>query len=172
MDEARLPDVVQSAIDQARALMDTGAQLHDVLRLLIGAAEDIAGPGAASSILVLDMQGLLRNGLSPRLPEDYLQAIDRLRPDPAVGTCAAAAATGQVVVTTDFQSDAKWAELKHLPLSLGYRSAWSQPIMTPAGQVLGTFGTYFREQRAPRPEEREAVRRFADVAAQALAGRG
>jgi hypothetical protein len=37
--------------------------------------------------LILDENGLLRNGASPNLPQDYLRAIDRLKPDANVGTC-------------------------------------------------------------------------------------
>jgi hypothetical protein len=61
-------------------------------------------------VLLLDSEGLLRNCASPGLPPDYLAAIDRLKPDPAVGTCAAAAATGKVVITPSLLSDAGWPE--------------------------------------------------------------
>jgi GAF domain-containing protein len=128
-----------------------------------------AGEGAVSSILVLDLNGLLRNGASPNLPRDYLDAIDKLRPDPAVGTCAAAAATGTVVITPDFQADDKWAELRHLPLALGFIGAWSMPIQNAAGKVLGTFGTYFRDRREPSAEEVSGIQALAEVAALTLA---
>jgi hypothetical protein len=36
---------------------------------------------AVCSVLLLDDEGLLRNGASPGLPADYLAAIDRLKPD-------------------------------------------------------------------------------------------
>jgi GAF domain-containing protein len=118
-----------------------------------------------SSILLLDKSGLLRNGCSPKLPYDYLTAIDGLKPNAFVGTCAAAAATGSVVITKDFKSDDKWAELRHLPLALGFQGAWSMPIKTPEGKVIGTFGTYFKVQREPSSEEIEAVQCLASVAA-------
>jgi len=122
-----------------------------------------------SSILVLDDHGLLRNGHSPKLPDDYLAAIDRLKPNPRVGTCAAAAATASVVKTPDFLADDKWAELKHLPLALGFVGAWSMPIMSKrSGAVLGTFGTYYQDKREPTPREIEGIRRLAVVAARAL----
>ena len=139
-----------------------------VLNHLVGVAEAIAGPGCVSSVLVLDENGLLRNGASPNLPSDYLDAIDRLKPDANVGTCAAAAATGEPVFTPDFCADAKWAELKHLPLALGFTGAWSMPIKTPEGKVLGTFGTYYREKREPHAGEFEAVRVLASAAALAI----
>ena len=95
-----------------------------------------------ASILVLDCDGLLRNGASPELPGDVFERHRRSKPDPAVGTCAAAAATGAVVITPDFLADGKWAELRHLPLAIGFVGAWSMPIKSAAdGRVLGTFGT-------------------------------
>jgi GAF domain-containing protein len=156
------------AIQQALGMLDQGTPQHKILVHLIEAAETLAGPGAVCSILLLDKQGLLRNGCSPQLPYDYLTAIDGLKPHPQVGTCAAAAATGRVVTTPDFKSDDKWSELRHLPLSLGFTGAWSMPIKTPGGKVLGTFGTYFREGREPSEIEIDSVQQLADVAARVL----
>ena len=58
-----------------------------------------------------------------------------------------------MVITPDLRSDAGWKELRHLPLALGLTAAWSVPIVGAGGRVLGTFGTYFRKARQPRPEE-------------------
>jgi GAF domain-containing protein len=85
-----------------------------------------------------------------------------------VGTCAAAAATGNVVITPDFQADDKWAELRHLPQSLGFTGAWSMPIVGASGRVLGTFGTYFRHRREPTGEEVSGIEGLAAVAALTL----
>lgn len=149
---------------RALAMVSEGRPLTEVLAFLVCQAEDVYDDESVCSVLMLDKDGLLRNGASPGLPADYLAAIDRLRPDPKVGTCAAAAATGKVVITRDFLSDAGWRELKHLPLALGLRSAWSVPIVGDDGRVLGTFGTYFRDTREPRPEERSTVEALARIA--------
>ena len=128
----------------------------------------MAGHDSVVSILLLDEAGLLRNGCSPRLPYDYLTAIDGLKPNANVGTCAAAAATGTPVMTLDFQADNKWAELRHLPMALGFVGAWSMPIKNSEGNVLGTFGTYYRYQHSPSPEEIEAVKTLANTTAKVL----
>jgi GAF domain-containing protein len=146
-----------------------GAPLRVVLTHVAATVEALGDNRVVASILLLDREGLLRNGASPNLPADYLDAIDRLKPHPDLGTCAAAAATGEVVLTPDFTADARWAELRHLPLSLGFAGAWSQPIKSPEGRVLGTLGTYFRERREPTHDEREAGALLANVAAQAIA---
>jgi GAF domain-containing protein len=162
-------EFVGQATEIAQRMLKAGKPRFEILTHLAAAGETLAGPGSAVSILVLDEDGLLRNGASPKLPADYLQAIDRLKPDAKVGTCAAAAATGAVVITPDFCADDKWAELRHLPLSLGFVGAWSVPIKTQEGIVLGTFGTYFRDRRYPTLEEQRGVELLATATALVLA---
>jgi len=153
-------------------MLSAGASQCNILDMLVNAAEQVGGEGAVCSILVLDEEGLLRNGASPNLPADYLAAIDRLKPDAKVGTCAAAAATGKVVFTHDFQADDKWAELRHLPIALGFVGAWSMPIKAADGRVLGTLGTYFRESHSPSQEEVRSIEVLAAAAGLVLDVRG
>ena len=162
-------ELVNKTAERVRRMLHAGASEGEVLLLLIDAAEQIAGEDSVCSILMLDQEGLLRNAASPGLPADYLKAIDRLKPDAHVGTCAAAAARGSVVVTSDFCADDKWAELRHLPLALGFVGAWSMPIKSADGRVLGTLGTYFRRKRAPTAEEMESVEVLARAAGLVLA---
>lgn len=156
-------------IQRARAtvlrLTEEKASRNELLEYLTTVGEAISGGDSVSSILLLDEKGLLVNGASPKLPADYLQAIDKLKPDENVGTCAAAAATGMIVITADFLADDKWAELKHLPMALGFQAAWSTPITSKSGAVLGTFGTYFRESRSPTQSEIRDICLLASIAA-------
>ena len=78
--------LLESIVNRSREMLQEGLSNHKILTYLAFAAEDILGDGAVCSILVLDKDGLLRNGASPRLPFDYLAAIDGLKPSPTVGT--------------------------------------------------------------------------------------
>jgi len=167
-DAADASSSLQVAREQALRMIAERAPLRTVLTHLAATVEALAEDRVVASILLLDREGLLRNGASPNLPADYLDAIDRLKPAPDLGTCAAAAATGEVVLTPDFTADARWAELRHLPLALGFAGAWSQPIKSPDGRVLGTLGTYFRQRREPTPQELETGALLAAVAAEAI----
>jgi len=166
--DAPLLRMVEAAVEHVKRMLKAGASRCQILSHLATAGENLAGPGSAVSILLLDKDGLLRNGASPNLPTDYLDAIDRLKPDPNVGTCAAAAATGSAVFTPDFLADDKWSELRHLPRSLGFVGAWSMPIKSEHGRVLGTFGTYFDRLHQPTTEEQRGVEMLASAAALAL----
>lgn len=160
-----LSSIYKDAYDQALQMFQKHCGRDEILGFLVSAAEKASGPDSVVSILLLDDNGLLRNGSSPKLPVDYLKAIDGIKPHPNVGTCAAAAATGQPVITTSFYADNKWAELRHLPTAIGFVGAWSMPIKTEEDKVVGTFGTYFRRQREPSAEEMKGVALLASAAA-------
>jgi len=68
-------------------------------------------------------------------------------------------------MTPSFYADNKWAELRHLPLALGYVAAWSVPIKSKDDKVIGTFGTYFRQCRLPSDEEVTGTKLLATAAA-------
>lgn len=153
---------------QSLEMVVSGAPLNEVLTYLTQVVEEQAEGRAVASVLLLDEEGCLHNGASPSLPADYIKAIDGLKPDPNVGTCSAAAALATTIITPDIATDPKWRTLKHLPLGLGFRAAWSVPILARDGQVLGTFGTYFRECREPQKSERQAVEILARTAALAI----
>ena len=169
MSEAQILSIALIAA-QKRSLemVVTGAPLRDVLSHLVRTVEEQSGGNAVGSILLLDESGRLRNGASPSLPAEYLKAIDGIAACEGVGTCAEAAATGQVVVTPDFATAPSWAGLAHLPMAIGFKGAWSQPIRARDGSVIGTFGTYFRDVREPTPTEREVVAVLSHTAAIAI----
>jgi two-component sensor histidine kinase/PAS domain-containing protein len=145
-----------------------GAPLPEILGDLARVVEDQAGGEALAAILLLDAEGRLRTGAAPSLPEDYNAAIDGIAAAPGVGTCCHAAATATPVLTPDIATDSRWSELKSLPLGLGLKAAWSQPIIASDGRVLGTFGTYFRESRGPTSLERRLVETLSQTAALAI----
>jgi GAF domain-containing protein len=160
--------VYTSAYNKALEMIEQNVTRSEILNHLASAAELAAGSDSVVSILLIDEEGLLRNAASPKLPNDYLKAIDGLKPDAGVGTCAAAAATGKVTFTPSFYADNKWAELRHLPTALGFVGAWSYPIKSGNQKVLGTFGTYFRKQRNPSAEEMKGTELLASAAAMVL----
>jgi GAF domain-containing protein len=163
-----LAQLISRSSELVITMLKTGIEKKDVLAKLTGLAEELSGSETTASILYLDNDGLLRNGSSPKLPQDYLSAIDKIKPHPNLGTCASAAATGEVTITKSFLADDKWAELRHLPMSIGYKSAWSTPIKNSSGKVLGTFGIYFRDCREPKTQEIAGMKLLAAAAALAL----
>jgi hypothetical protein len=88
-------------------LVVSGAPLRGVLTHLAEIVERQAGGGVVAGILLLDEQGRLRDGAAPSLPAEYVNAIDGLTARADLGTCSAAAVTGEVVITPDIDADEK-----------------------------------------------------------------
>src|SRR5437667_406158 len=110
----------------------------------------------------------LRHAAAPRLPQSYIDAIDGVAIGPTGGSCITAAYRAAPVVVADIAVDPLWAAYRHLPLAHGLRASWSAPILSSAGQVLGTFAMYYREPRSPRPHDLEVLEQMAAVAAVAI----
>jgi signal transduction histidine kinase/PAS domain-containing protein len=148
-------------------LLARGEPLASILEVVARIIE-AQSRDAVASILLVDEEGRLRHGAAPSLSEVYNEAVDGIWPDANIGTCAAAVARREMVVTTDIATDPAWRTLRHLPLDATLKAAWSMPIIAADGRVLGTVGTYFRENRGPTIQEREMVELLASTALMAI----
>lgn len=165
----RRSDLLLRGQKRALEMIARGAPVPAILDTLTGIVEQHAEGTVVCAISLLDRDGRhLRHAGEPRLPATYKKALDRMEIGPETGTCGAAASLRRVVVTDNIEQAFEWAGIKHLALSLGLRAAWSMPILSAEGQILGTFGTYFRESRAPSHDEREVVELLAHTAAIAI----
>jgi PAS domain S-box-containing protein len=107
------------------------------------------------SVLVTDERGRLRHGAAPRLDDRLRHAFDGIEIGPAAqNDCGAAAKRGAAVVIEDVQQDPLWVPFRPLAAAHGVRACWWQPILSAAGQLLGTFAMYHRMPRRPTEEER------------------
>lgn len=109
-------------------------------------------PEMLCSILLLDKEGKhLLKGAAPGLPDFYNAAIDGAAIGMGEGSCGTAAFTGERVIVEDIQTHPYWVNYKALAVQAGLGACWSQPILSSAGKVLGTFAIYHHD--AHRPEE-------------------
>ncbi len=137
---------------QLLELISSDERLPEVLDKLVRAIEDLS-PGMLCSVLLMDADRHMHVGAAPSLPADYSAAIEGTLAAEGAGSCATAAARGQMVMATDIALDPLWRDYRDLALEHGLRACCSVPIKAVGGAVLGTFGAYYREARAPCPEE-------------------
>src|SRR5580700_1660703 len=145
------------AVFDALKMILLGAPLNEVLTTIIRLIE-AHSTGMRCSISLLDEDGLhLNYGAAPNLPEAYRAATEGVRIGPNVGSCGTAAYLRQPVFVSDIASDRRWVNFRDLALQNGLRAAWSTPMMSHDGTVLGTFGMYYREVRQPGPSEIQLI---------------
>ena len=141
--------------DQSRVLemIAANASLPEVLRSLVLLMEGQAD-GLRCSILLLDRDGKhVRHGAAPNLPEAYVKAVDGAPIGPRNGSCGTAMYLRKQVVVKDVMTDPLWTDYRKLAEICGLRACWSTPILSPNGEVLGSFAMYRQETRGPKPEE-------------------
>jgi PAS domain S-box-containing protein len=139
-----------------------------ILAALCRFVEELA-KGCLSSILLLDPNtSRLRHGAAPSLPAAYSEAIDGIVIGPSVGSCGTAAYLRKPVIVSDIANDPLWADFRDLALGHGLRACWSTPILSSAGNVLGTFAIYYREPRSPNLEDSTLIEQITHLASIAI----
>lgn len=138
----------------------------EALEELARGLERIASRGTIVSILLVDDRDerFLRHGAGPSLPPEYVAALGLVPIAGDVGSCGTAAFRREPVVVADIESDPLWRAFRELASEHGLRACWSLPIVSTDGPVLGTFAFYYREPRAPTPEELAVMEGAARVA--------
>ena len=124
--------------------------------------------GSLGIIMLMDSNGKrLCRGAAPSFPA-YMAEVDGFEIDPKVGTCSAAAARREPVITTDILTDPHWAICRDLAARHGLRAGWATPILSSAGRVLGTFALYWRESCSPTPQHLKIINQLAQLVAFAI----
>jgi signal transduction histidine kinase len=142
-----------------------GDELESILEGSCRLVEE-ALPGSLAIVLLLDGKRL-RRGAAPSFPK-YMAEVDGFEIDPAVGTCSAAAARREQVITADITKDPHWAGYLELASRHGLRAGWATPILASANQVLGTFSLYWPEPRSPTPHHLQIIDQIARLVAFAI----
>jgi GAF domain-containing protein len=97
------------------------------------------------SIFLLSEDGQhLHYGASSSLPEQYKKATNGMEIGPQAGSCGTAAYLQEPVFSADILTDQKWVKFRDQAKQAGLRAAWSNPILSHDGKVLGTLGMYYR----------------------------
>jgi signal transduction histidine kinase/CheY-like chemotaxis protein len=155
--------------NQVLEAVAAGLPTPQLLDVLIGAVEELS-PRMIGSVMVTDESGtrlLLASG--PRLPASYKSYFDAGLPiGPTVGSCGTAAYRKETVIVRDIASDPLWAG--HTEKALPHRllACWSSPILSPAGEVLGTFAMYYQEPRGPGDRDLQLIQAATHLASIAL----
>jgi PAS domain S-box-containing protein len=146
-------------------MIANGASLSEVLNDLC-AAIDAHAPAATSMVCLMDVDGKqLLPGAGPHVPAAFTTAITPWPIGPNRGSCGTAAFTKQRVIIPDISSDPRWPdEARDLALTHGFCAAWSEPLISKDGDVLGTFCVSYAEPRIPNSRDLELINEAGHIA--------
>jgi formate hydrogenlyase transcriptional activator len=165
IEDRKRTESLRAAEKRLLEMIANGTKLSVVLNDLC-AAIDAHAPGATSFVCLMDADGKhLQPSAGPRVPAAFTKAITPFPIGPNRGSCGTAAFTKQRVIIADISSDSKWPdELRNLALEHGVCAAWSEPLISKEGNVLGTFCVSYREPRNPESRDLELIEAAGNIA--------
>lgn len=107
---------------------------------------------------------------SARFSPGYSERLQRVAVAPGVASFGSAAHERRLVITQDIAADPRWVLFRSDALAEDLRACWSSPAITPDGELLGTFGTYYRTPKAPTAVDKKRLRQAAALVSLALVG--
>ena len=111
-------------------------------------------------------------GAAPRLPREFVAAMDGAPIGIRFGSCSAAVYLARQVTVADVESDALWEFRREAAQQASLRAAWSTPILASDGRAVGTFVVYRRQAGIPSRRDHELMSRMAQIAGIAIERRG
>jgi PAS domain S-box-containing protein len=158
IDQLKRTESLRSAEKRTLEMIADGASLKDILNNLCRSIDIEASP-VISTILLLDPdRERLWHTAGALVPRDWLPVVSPLPVSPHAGCCGAATVLKERVIVADVATDINWLdEYRDLAIRNGIRAAWSEPILTKDGEVLGTFALYSSEPRIPTNAEIELI---------------
>jgi len=150
-------------------MVASGRPMADTLEALCRLVESTAS-GSYCSIILLDPSGSkLQESIAPSIAAEFRDAVRGWPVDRLGGPCQTVARDNIQVIMPDVESDDRWRNSwRALARKHGLRSCWSTPIVSRAGDVLGTFALYWNEPGHPNALQLELIAQFTNIASIAI----
>ncbi len=164
----RIRDSLAAIHQRTLELIVRGAPLQDVLGALCDGI-DALDPDLISSVLLTDAGGQhLWPAAGRRVPEDYKELITPLPIAPTMAACGTAAFRKEPVISSDIAADPLWSgpaeKYRRMALQHGLHTAWSVPIVSENGTLLGTFGLHHTKAHPVAGDEVALLEQAAHIA--------
>lgn len=169
IDEQKKGEALLAGEKRLLEMVASGRPMPDTLEALCRLVESTAS-GSYCSIVLLDPSGSkLQEAIAPSIAAEFNDAVRGWPVDRLGGPCQTVARDNIQVVMSDVASDDRWRNSwRALARKYGLRSCWSTPIVSRAGNVLGTFALYWSEPGSPNPLQLELIAQFTNIASIAI----
>ncbi|WAH38076.1 EAL domain-containing protein [Alicyclobacillus dauci] len=146
-----------------------GQSIKQVLTVIIDTLEELF-PDCIPSALLLDEDGttLVHGVSSVQLPREFIETVNGVEIGLNAGTFGRAVFLKTLVVSDDIETDPNWIRYRADANRAGLRACYALPIFTDFNQVVGTFVVYYKNNRAPSPDEIESLETYSQFASLAF----
>jgi formate hydrogenlyase transcriptional activator len=157
IEDRKQTETLRAAESRTLEMVANGANLSDVLNDLCAVIDEHASATSFVCLMDRDCKQLLPIA-GPHVPTAFVRAITPWPIGPNRGSCGTAAFTKGRVIIPDISDDPRWPDdARGLALSHGVCAAWSEPLISTAGEVLGTFCISYSAPRTPSSRDLELI---------------
>jgi formate hydrogenlyase transcriptional activator len=157
IEDRKQTETLRAAESRTLEMVANGANLSDVLNDLCAVIDEHASATSFVCLMDRDCKQLLPIA-GPHVPAAFVRAITPWPIGPNRGSCGTAAFTKGRVIIPDISDDPRWPDdARALALSHGVCAAWSEPLISTAGEVLGTFCISYSAPRTPSSRDLELI---------------
>jgi formate hydrogenlyase transcriptional activator len=164
IEDRKQTETLCAAENRTLQMIANGANLSDVLNDLCATIDDHAS--ATSFVCLMDRaSNQLLPIAGPHVPPAFARAVTPWPIGPNRGSCGIAAFTKERVIIPDISDDPRWPDdARGLALNHGVCAAWSEPLISTGGEVLGTFCISYSEPRTPSSPDLELIEAAGHIA--------
>jgi len=173
IEDSKQKELLGLAGQRALEMIADGASLSEILNELCSVIDAYAS--AISQVLLMDRTGQQLLPLAgPNFPPTVTAALAPWPVGPNRGCCGTAAFTGERVIISDMSTDPRWPQddrgdaARRLILGHGLRAAWSEPLISNSGEVLGTFCIGYSHPRVPTSRDLQLIEAAGHIACIAI----
>ncbi len=146
--------------------LTSNIELKRVLEEALISVITMQGTHMGTVMLYDSNRGILRMAASVGFNQEYLNILGTI--PPGVGACGTALKERRSVLIEDVELEESFKPYLPLAARAGYRAAYSVPLFSQSGAVMGTIGTYFPYPHRPSPREARLVELYARQVAHAV----
>jgi diguanylate cyclase (GGDEF)-like protein/PAS domain S-box-containing protein len=148
--------------------LTAGAPLPDVLEAVTQFIEAV-NPGCRCSVSVLQEGGTrFASVVAPEVPAPFRAMLLGAEIGLGHGSCAAAVYLSRPVLVADMTKDPFWNHSRAMVLQSGLAGAWSTPIKSVDGKMLGALGVYQHDVGLPNEQQSESIAHASKLAGIAI----
>ncbi len=140
--------------------------VDDILTMLSKRMEALLEEVRVSILLLEDHRLFVKS--APSLPPKFTESIHGINVGVDILPCCIAAESKKQVIVPNLHTDPFYINCRDLAKTFGITSCWSTPIISPKGEVLGTFAFYSATVREPVSIEMDLILMAADLAEVAI----
>jgi formate hydrogenlyase transcriptional activator len=169
IEDSKQKELLGAAGKRALEMIADGARISEILNELCSVIDVYAS--ATSQVLLMDRADHQLLPLAgPNFPPAVTAALAPWPVGPNRGCCGTAAFTGERVIISDMSTDPRWPQddqgeaARRLVLDHGLRAAWSEPLISNSGEVLGTFCIGYSQPRIPASRDLQLIEAAGHIA--------